>query len=80
MKQKDLALIIVVVFLSVIVSLFVSKWLINSPKNQHEQVEVTQKLSSNFQQPSSKYFNSKSVDPTQLIRIGDSTNGSPFNN
>lgn len=79
MKQKDIALILVVVFISGIASYFLSNLLISSPKNRKQKVEVVGKISSDFPPPESKYFNSSSIDPTQLIRISNSANTQPFN-
>lgn len=78
MKQKDVALIIVVVFISVIVSVFVSKAIFASPKNRQQQVEVVQPITADFPQPDSHYFNSSAYDPTQLITIGQNNNTNPF--
>lgn len=77
MKQKDIALIIVVVFISAIVSLVVSKFLFAS-KNRQQQVEVVQPISADFASPDKRYFNDKSFDPTELITIGNNTNPHPF--
>lgn len=79
MKQKDVALILVVVFVSAIVSFVVSNVVFVSPKNRQQQVEVVPVISSTFPTPDPKYFNSNSIDPTQLIQIGDSNNGTLFN-
>lgn len=79
MKQKDLALIIVVVFISAVVSLVVSKTLFSSPKNRQQAVEVVDPITSDFPAPDSHYFNSQSIDPTKLIKIGDNSNPTPFN-
>lgn len=78
MKSKDIALIGVVVFISIIVSVFVSKAVISSPKNRQQSVEVVPAISSTFPSPDSRYFNAKSIDPTQTITIGGSTNTNPF--
>jgi len=78
MKQKDIALLIVVVFISGFVSFFISRILITSPKNRSEKVEVVQKISSEFPTPDVRYFNSSAHDPTQFINIGDTTNPVPF--
>jgi predicted permease len=80
MKQKDIALIIVVVFISAIMSFFVSQWLFAPPKARQQEVEVVGPISSSFTIPSSTYFNTNSVDPTQLIQIGNTANPNPFNN
>lgn len=78
MKQKDIALIIVIVFISAVASFFVSRAIFTSPKNRSQKVQVVQPISADFPSPSSKYFNSKSIDPTQSIKIGNNNNTSPF--
>ncbi|MES2971659.1 MAG: hypothetical protein V4702_05030 [Patescibacteria group bacterium] len=78
MKQKDIILIIVVVFISGVLSLVLSNMLISSPKNRQEKVEVVEAISSDFTQPDKKYFNANSIDPTQIIRIGENNNNQPF--
>jgi len=79
MKQNDIALIIVVVFISAIVSIFASKALIASPKNRKQQVEVVPVVTETFETPDSHYFNDQSFDPTKIIKIGDNNNQNPFN-
>ena len=79
MKQKDIILIIVVVFSSAVISIVVSKIFISSPKNRSTQVEVVAPINSEFQAPDSRYFNSQSIDPTQNIHIGNNNNTQPFN-
>lgn len=78
MKQKDIVLIIVVVFISAVVSLFASKFIVASPKNRQQQVEVVQPITADFPAPDTTYFNSSSIDPTQLITINQSNNSNPF--
>lgn len=79
MKQKDIVLILVIVFLSGIISLVVSKTVFTSPKNRQQKVEVVEAISPDFAAPDAHYFNDQAVDPTQLIQIGNSTNPNPFN-
>lgn len=79
MKQKDIALIIVVCFFSAIMSFVLSNMVISSPKNRQQKAEVVDQITDEFQQPSNKYFNATSVNPTQTIRIGDGQNPTPFN-
>ncbi len=79
MKQKDIALILVIAFLSTIISLFLSKAIFASPKNRHQQVEVVQPISADFPPPDSHYFNGSAFDPTKLITIGQNNNTNPFN-
>ena len=78
MKQKDIALIIIIVFISGIVSFVVSGKLF-AGSNGHQSVETVDKISPDFNVPDSNYFNKNSIDPTQLIQIGNSTNPNPFN-
>lgn len=78
MKQKDVALIIVIIAISAVVSLFASKAIFTPPKNRQQQVEVVQPITANFPQPDTNYFNSSSIDPTQLINVGQNTNSDPF--
>jgi len=78
MKQKDIALVVVIVIISAVISTIISKTLITSPKNRQAKVEIVDPISPTFQSPSTKYFNSNAVDPTQLIQIGNNSNPQPF--
>lgn len=78
MKQKDIALIAVVVIISAVISVLVSNVVFAPPKNRQQKVEVVQPISADFPVPDSHYFNSQSIDPTKLITIGDNTNPDPF--
>jgi hypothetical protein len=79
MKEKDVALIIVIAFVSAIISLVVSRLLFTTPQNQQQHVEVVPAITASFPNPDSRYFNSSSIDPTQLIQIGNNNNTNPFN-
>jgi hypothetical protein len=79
MKQKDITLVVVVVLIAAIFSYLFSNVVIASPKNRQEKVEVVDVITPEFVTPDTKYFNSNSFDPTQVIHIGDTTNKQPFN-
>lgn len=79
MKQKDILLIVVVIIVSGVFSFVASKFLFNSPKGRQTPVEVVEKITADFPTPDKKYFNEKSINPTKLIKIGDSSNTKPFN-
>jgi hypothetical protein len=79
MKQKDVALIIVIAFISGIISFVVSNKLFVTPSNRQQQVEVVDPINSTFQPLDKKYFNSTSIDPTQQTQIGSDNNQNPFN-
>jgi hypothetical protein len=78
MKQKDIALIVVIIFISAIISLFASKAIFTSPKNRQQTAEVVQPITADFPKPDSRYFNSQAFDPTKVITIGEDNNPNPF--
>lgn len=78
MKQKDIALIVLVVVFSAAASLVLSNMIFASPKNRQQQVPVVQPITSNFPQPDTRYFNSSAFDPTKPITIGQNANPNPF--
>ncbi len=79
MKQKDILLIVVVAFISAVISIASSKILIAPAKNRQQKVEVVEPISASFNPPDKQYFNDQAIDPTQLITIGNNTNPKPFN-
>lgn len=78
MKQKDIALIAVVAVVSVVVASLASNFLFSFTGGREKQAETVDAISATFTQPDSAYFNSNSIDPTQIIRIGDNSNQTPF--
>lgn len=78
MKQKDWTLIVVIAIVAGVFALLLSNMLIASPKNRQQKVELVDAISEQFTEPSKRYFNEASVDPTSLIRIGDNANPTPF--
>ncbi len=79
MKQKDVILIIVIAFVSAVLSLVLSNMLFASPKNRQQTIEIVDPITADFPSPDNKYFNNNSIDPTQLIQIGNNNNQTPFN-
>lgn len=78
MKQKDIALIIVVVIFSGVVSLILSNFLLNPSSAREATVEVIGPITSDFTNPDERFFNETSINPTQTIRISGSQNETPF--
>jgi hypothetical protein len=74
MKQKDVALIILIAGISAIASYYISGKIFVPPKNRQQTVEVVSPISSTFSTPDSKYFNSKSIDPAQPLTLSSSSN------
>jgi hypothetical protein len=79
MKQKDMSLIIAVVVVSAILSFILGHLVFAAPKNRQQKVEIVDAISTDFPRPDSRYFNSESINPTQLIRIAENANLRPFN-
>ncbi len=78
MKQKDIATIIIAVVISAGISFFLSGKVFAPPKARMQNVEVIPSITNDFPTPDTKYFNSSSIDPTQLIQIGNNNNNNPF--
>lgn len=78
MKQKDIAMIVLVVFFSAVISFFVSKLVFTSSSQRSLTAETVEPIDPSFQQPDAAYFNEQAINPTQLIKIGDNDNNQPF--
>lgn len=79
MKQKDIVLIIVIVFVAAILSFFASGFLFGSDQKE-QQAEKVDTIGTEFPQPDKKYFNEESINPAQSIEVGDNDNANPFGN
>lgn len=79
MKQKDIALIIVIAFFSLVLSLILSRVLFNSEEDQRLESAVVTPISTEFVDPDKKYFNEDSTNPTKTITINENNNDKPFN-
>ncbi|MEI8338838.1 hypothetical protein EBZ57_00325 [bacterium] len=79
MKQKDIAVIAVIVVVSGIFSFIISNYVFVTPKDRQSQVEVVPQITSTFQQPDKRFYNSSAFDPTRIIVIGQNSNTDPFN-
>lgn len=78
MKQKDVAIIIIIAFFSGMLSLVVANYTFGSQKNRQQTAEVVDVIDSTFPAADKRYFNDASVDPTWSITIGDNNNQDPF--
>lgn len=79
MKQKDIVIILVVVVFSAVVSFVLGRLLFAPPAGREQKVEVVDPISTEFIKPDTAYYNTNSINPTQLIRISENTNAAPFN-
>lgn len=78
MKQKDIALLIIIAAISAVASYFVSHALFASSGSRQQSVEKVDAITTEFPTPDKKYFNSTSIDPTQQVPIGTTNNTNPF--
>jgi hypothetical protein len=78
-KQKDIALIAVIGFFSLVLSLVLSNLLFNTAKDKKLDSAVVAPITTEFVEPDKKYFNEKAINPTQTIKINENNNDKPFN-
>lgn len=78
MKQKDIALIVMITVIGAVISYFVSGMLFGGAATRQQEVEVVQPISADFTKPDSNYFNEKSINITKPITIGQQGNSDPF--
>ena len=78
MKRKDILTIVVIAIFAGIFSLIMSKIFFTSGNSRKLTAETVQPISADFQEPDTEVFNSQAIDPTQLIKIGDTNNPQPF--
>lgn len=80
MKQKDIALIIIIGFVSAVLAFLISNWMFGGKQAREQTAETIDVITAEFQPPPQKYFNVNAINPTKLIEIGGSSNPNPFEN
>jgi hypothetical protein len=78
-KSKDIPLLLVIGFISAVLSVLISNNFIATEEKRSQEVEVVQPIVVDFPEPDEAFFNKDSVNSTQLIKIGEGANQSPFN-
>ena len=83
MKRGDIIKVALVAGMSAVISLVIAAAIFNSPAQHNRRVPVVQPISTSFPDVANDpnyntIFNSKALDPTQPIQIGNSQNTSPF--
>lgn len=78
MKQQDIAMIIVVIFVSAGLSVLVTRTVFTPKHSKQLTVETVTPINAQFNEPDKAVFNSNAINPTQLIQIGDGNNSSQF--
>lgn len=78
MKSKDIAVIVGIAGFAAIFAFILSNMFLTAPENLKSKIEIVEPISTTFTIPGENYFNSSSVNPTQLIRISENQNQNPF--
>lgn len=78
MKRNDLALLVLIVSITLVISFLIVKSVFGEPQKQAVKVEKVEPISSDIQQPSSSIFNRNAINPTVVIQIGNPANQQPF--
>jgi hypothetical protein len=78
MKQSDIAILILVVSFSLLISFFVGNALFASPEDRSKAVPIIQPISNTLSEVDATIFNKKAINPSENIKVGDSDSQQPF--
>lgn len=78
MKKGDIAILVLIVSLTLVISFLLVKALFGEPQNQAIKVEKAAPISANVTQPDTRIFNKDAINPTVVIQIGNPANQQPF--
>jgi hypothetical protein len=78
-KKNDIALLVLIVSLTLVISFLVVKAIFGEPQKQATKVEKVEPIASEIIQPSKAIFNKDAINPTVVIQIGTPANQQPFN-
>ncbi len=78
MKKNDIALIVLIVSISMVVTYFIGRAIIGDPKKQQTTAEVVEPITPDLVTPSNQIFNRDAINPTVVIQIGNPSNQQPF--
>ena len=78
MKQSDVAILILVVSISLLLSFFVGNAFIASPEARTKSVQVVQPIGENLAEVDADIFNKKAINPSENINVGESDSQKPF--
>jgi hypothetical protein len=76
MKKSDIAMIILIASISVMVAYFVAKAVIGDSASEPVIVKTTDEISTDVENPDAGIFNTKAINPTVQVIIGDQSGGS----
>jgi len=76
MKKSDIAMIILIASISVMVAYFVAKAIVGDTASEAVTVKTTDEISTDVEKPDPGIFNTKAINPTVQVIIGDQSGGS----
>ncbi len=84
MKRKDLITLVFVALLSAVVSLVISNIFFGGGGNKKGSAPVVEKIEPTFPDVANdseynSFLNTRALDPTQPVQIGNNQNTAPFN-
>lgn len=78
MKKSDITSLVLIVAVSFLVALFIGNMMFNKPTSRSTPVEIVTPVEAELPTLSADVFNSKSINPTEDIRINTSNTDKPF--
>lgn len=78
MKQKDVASLILVIGISLLSSWLIFNAILGGSESRSAEVETVNVIESEFPTPDTDIFKKGFLNPTELIRIGESKSTKPF--
>lgn len=77
MKQQDIAVILIIVFIAGVFAFIMSSKFI-TPSNEKRTAEKVSAITSDFPLPDESVFNKDAINPTVRIQIAPNDNDQPF--
>lgn len=78
MKKSDIAILVLIVSITLVISFLLVKALFGEPQSQALKAEKVDPIAATIQEPSPSIFNKDALNPTVVIQIGNPSNQQPF--
>jgi ABC-type cobalt transport system substrate-binding protein len=73
MKKSDLAMIVLIASASMLIAYFVAQTIFGGAANTNVKVKTIDKISQDFEEPSTAIFNKDAINPTVEVQIKDNS-------
>jgi hypothetical protein len=77
-KAKDFQIVFFVAVVSLVASVLLSGVLFSTDEDRSQKVETAEPITTDFNPPDNKYFNSSSFNPAKEVPVGQDPNSNPF--